>query len=202
MKLATFIKNNSLIRSCFSVYKNYFDFGKWGYCADNVVVTPPHWLNKKRNIFISEGSNIGAKSYISAYNAKFIVKRNCAIAEGLTVHTGNHARVIGNFITDITEEIKPKGFDKDVVIEEDCWIGSNVTLLAGVRIGRGSTIAAGAVVNKDIPPYCIAGGIPAKVIRFYWTIEEILAHEENLYSLDERYTKDQLLKIMNDNEKR
>ena len=68
--------------------------------------------------------------------------------------------MLGKFITDITEENKPSGFDKDIVIEEDVWVGCNVTLLLGVHIGRGATIAAGAVVNKDIPPYIKAGRLP------------------------------------------
>lgn len=196
MKIITWLKRNTIARAVYSLYKNYLDFGRFGYIADNVIVTPPHWLNKKSNIQIYEGTNIGAHSYISAYNARFIVKKNCAIAEGLTVHTGNHARVLGKFITQITEENKPKGYDKDVIVNEDCWIGSNVTLLCGITIGRGSTIAAGSVVNKDIPPYCVAGGVPAKVIKPVWTIDEILKHEAELYPPEERYTREQLEQIM------
>lgn len=104
---------------------------------------------------------------------KIIIKGNRAIAEHLTIHTGNHARVVGKFVTDITESNKPKGYDKDVIIEKDVWIGSNVTILAGVHIGRGATIAAGAVVNKDVPPYCIVGGVPAMVIKHCWTVEQM-----------------------------
>lgn len=52
-----------------------------------------------------------------------------------------------------------------VVIEDDVWLGLNVSVLQGVRIGKGSIIGAGAVVTRDIPPYSIAVGIPAKVIR-------------------------------------
>lgn len=112
---------------------------------------------------------------------------NCAIAENFTVHTGNHANVIGKFVSDITEKNKPKGYDKDVIIEKDVWIGCNVTLLAGVTVGRGSIIAAGALINKDVPPYAVVGGIPAKVIKFRWeTTEEILQHESILYPIDER----------------
>ena len=114
------------------------------------------------------------------------------MAGGLRVHTGNHARVVGKFVGQITEKDKLKGYDKDVVVEEDVWIGANVTLLAGVTVGRGSTIAAGAVVNKDIPPYCVAGGVPAKVIKFYWSIDQIMEHEQHLYPEDERLKKEDL----------
>lgn len=111
------------------------------------------------------------------------------------MHTGNHARVLGKFITQITEEDKPEGYDKEIIINEDCWVGCNVTLLSGVIIGRGSTTAAGAVVNKDIPPYCIAGGVPAKVIKRIWTIDEILQHEAALYPKEERFTRESLEEI-------
>lgn len=53
---------------------------------------------------------------------------------------------------------------KGVVIEDDCWLGHRVSVLDGVTIGRGSVIGAGAVVTKDIPPYSIAVGVPAKVV--------------------------------------
>ena len=99
------------------------------------------------------------------------------------------------FVTDITEENKPTGYDHDVIIEEDVWIGSNVTILAGVTIGRGATIAARAVCNRNIPPYCIAGGIPAKVIKMYWSVEQILEHELKLYPEDERLSKEYLEQI-------
>ena len=138
---------------------------------------------------------MGPNANISALNAKFICKGHCAIAEGLTVHTGNHARVVGMYVTDITEANKPKGFDQDVIVEEDVWIGSNVTLLSGVTIGRGATVAAGAVVAKSMPPYCICGGVPAKFIKFYWTIDQILEHEAKLYPKEKRYTRKQLEEI-------
>lgn len=168
---------------------------KMAYCADNVIITPPLSINGYKNVSIGNCVGIGPRAYISAVNAKFICKGHCAIAEGLTVHTGNHARVIGKFVTDITEANKPKGFDKDVIVEEDVWIGSNVTLLAGVTLGRGCTIAAGAVVSRSTPPYSVCGGVPARFIKFYWTIDEMLEHESILYPEGERYTREQLEEI-------
>ena len=52
-----------------------------------------------------------------------------------------------------------------VIIEDDVWIGRNATILSGVRIGKGAVIAAGAVVNRDVPAYSVAAGVPARIIK-------------------------------------
>lgn len=65
----------------------------------------------------------------------------------------------------------------DIVIGDDVWIGYRATILSGVKIGQGAIIAAGAVVTKDVPPYAIVGGVPAKVIKYRFEpemIEELL----------------------------
>ena len=139
---------------------------------------------------------IGGHAILSTPNAKIIIKGNCAIAHHLSIHTGNHARVVGKFVTDITKNSKPIGYDYDVIIEKDVWIGANVTILAGVHVGRGATIAAGAVVNQDVPPYSIVGGVPAKVLNFYWTADQILEHESSLYPESERFSIEELEKII------
>lgn len=64
-------------------------------------------------------------------------------------------------------------FPRPPTIGSDVWIGSNVTILQGVTVGHGAVIAAGAVVTKDVPPYAIAGGIPARVIRYRFSPEVI-----------------------------
>lgn len=53
----------------------------------------------------------------------------------------------------------------DIVLEDDVWLGTGVMVMPGVRIGRGTVVAAGSVVTRDLPPFVIAGGMPAKVIR-------------------------------------
>lgn len=175
------------------IWGDYFSAhpSKFGYFGKNVAITPPYFMHFK-NIYIYENVSLGPNCFISTPNAKVIFKANTAVAEGLTIHSGNHVRIKGKFITDITEKDKPAGYDHNIIIETDVWIGCNVTLLAGVTIGRGTTIAAGAVVNKSMPPYCICGGVPCKPIKRIWTIEEILEHEKTLYPEEKRFTKEQL----------
>lgn len=193
MSIISKIKNCRIVRSLYYGFRYRFGYGRssFGHLAINTTFTPPICVINPKNVFIYSDCNF-ANTTLSTLNAKFIVKKGCAIAKGLNVQTGNHARVIGKFVGEITESDKPSGYDHDVIVEEDVWIGSNVTLLSGVTVGRGSTVAAGAVVSKSMPPYCICGGIPAKVIKFYWTIDQILEHESKLYPEEERYTREQL----------
>ena len=181
-------------------YKTYvesLDRSQFGFIANNVDLRPPLKVDNPKNIYLYENTKI-ENGTVSAVIGKFIMKKGSAAAEGLSVHTGNHMQVVGKFYRTVTNEDKIKSgkpFDKDIIVEEDVWIGCNVTLLAGAHLGRSCVIAAGAVVNKEIPPYCIAGGVPAKPIKFKWTLQEILQHEEKLYPEDERFTVPMLKEI-------
>jgi chloramphenicol O-acetyltransferase type B len=66
------------------------------------------------------------------------------------------------------------------VIGDDVWIGHGSIILAGVKIGRGAVIAAGSVVTKDVLPYAIVGGVPAKLIRYRFTPEQQKVHNESI----------------------
>ncbi len=190
------IKSNPTVRGLVSMYREYFGIKRreLGYCGERVVMIPPLNIVNPANVYLF-GNNKIEHCTITASLAKFIMKKGSAAAEGLSVHTGNHLRIIGKYYRDVTNEEKVASgqlLDKDIVVEEDVWIGCNVTLLAGVIIGRGSTVAAGAVVTQSMPPYCICGGVPAKFIKFYWTIDKILEHENKLYPESERFTREQL----------
>lgn len=99
----------------------------------------------------------------------------CSIAENVTLSDGNHPldRVSTHpfyylphfgFRNDARNDICPRS--GKTYIGHDVWIGRDVTLLTGITIGHGAVIAAGAVVAKDVPPYAIVGGVPAKIIRY------------------------------------
>lgn len=87
---------------------------------------------------------------------------------GSGVRIGAHVVIIPHnhvFKDPLVPIYKQGSTHQGVDIEDDVWIGAHVTVTDGVRIGRGSVIGAGAVVTKDIPPYSVAVGVPAKVIR-------------------------------------
>ncbi|MGL5876403.1 MAG: acyltransferase [Xenococcaceae cyanobacterium] len=108
---------------------------------------------------------IGANTHIGPYTClsgrAISIGKNCLIASHGGIYAGNH-----NF-SDCTRPIRGQGIiykEKGIAIEDDCWLGSGVRVIDGVTLGRGSVIGAGAVVTKDIPPYSVAVGVPAKVI--------------------------------------
>lgn len=68
----------------------------------------------------------------------------------------------------------------ETLIGDDVWIGTRACILAGVSIGRGSIVAMGSVVTKDVPPYAIVGGVPAKAIRQRFSDDEAVQHDQML----------------------
>lgn len=88
------------------------------------------------------------------------IGNNVNLAQGITVTALNH-----NF-KDTTQMIDEQGIStKPVSIGDDVWIGANAVILPGVTIGRHVVVAAGAVVTKDVPDYCLVGGVPARILK-------------------------------------
>ena len=112
---------------------------------------------------ISFGRNcvIGQNSFFSALSPEGItIGDNCLIADHVTMHDSNHG-IVGRL--PIREQT---GTFSKIVVDNDVWIGSGAHVLMGVHIGEGAVIGAGAVVTKDVPPFAIVGGVPARVIRY------------------------------------
>ena len=153
---------------------------KLGYCGENVVFNSVLSCNRPQYIFLHDNTYIDENFIFISSGGNFIMKKNSGAAQGLTVITGTHYREVG-------KPFRESSSDKlDIIVDEDVWIGANVTLLDGCHIGRGASIGSGSVVRKKIPPYAIVVGNPGKIIGFSFTPEELIQHETALYKEEER----------------
>lgn len=161
-------------------------------CGRNVYLRPSSSdLKGLENMVIGNNVSIPKHSTFYSTKAKLTIKDNVIFGPNPTIITGDHRiDVIGLPIIDSHDKLPEN--DMDVTIEEDVWTGANVVILKGVAIGRGSVIAAGAVVNKSCPPYSIIGGVPAKILKYRFTIDEIIEHESRIYKPEERYSRQYL----------
>ncbi len=109
----------------------------------------------------------GAASVIGGGRA--VIGPHCAIGRRLTIHTENHATHFPNMQFGLSRALgiprKELVLAADVEIGPACWVGDNVTVLAGVKVGAGAVLAAGSVVSSDVDAFTIAGGVPAREIR-------------------------------------
>ncbi|WP_414584553.1 acyltransferase [Scytonema sp. PCC 10023] len=111
------------------------------------------YIHIEQDTFIGPGVCIAGPGDIK-------IGKRCLIAANSGIYANNY-----NFSNPI-EPIKYQGISrKGIVIEDDCWLGHGVTILNGVTIGEGSVISTGAVVTKDVPPYSVVVGVPARVIE-------------------------------------
>lgn len=109
---------------------------------------------------------IGNNSTLNSFCLLYGGEKNIIIGNGVRIATG--CSMVGNshVFSDITKYIFTQGVtSKGIIIEDDVWLGSGVRVLDGVTIGKGSVIGANSVVNKNIPPYSVAVGVPASVIK-------------------------------------
>lgn len=124
---------------------------------DNVLI---YTGNRPESYFIMDNdSHIGPMSILNA-------EGGIRIGSGVAVGPSVNIYSVGHSIVDITRRIvDQERIYEEIIIEDDVYIGGNSFILQGIRIGKGSVIGAGAVVTKNIPPYSVAVGVPARVIK-------------------------------------
>lgn len=157
---------------------------RFAECGKNVKFKPLSSDFIYKNIHIGNDVRIGERASFQTWIAKLYIGNKVLFGPNVTIRGGIHPYYIaGRFIFDIGENEKNPNDDQDVVIKDDVWIGCNVTILKGVTIGRGAIIAAGAVVTKNVAPYTIYAGIPAKKIgNRFKTVNETIFHDTELFS--------------------
>lgn len=137
------------------------------HCGKGVYLRPMSSdIKGYENLSVGDGTSIPKGSVIYCTDAPCTIGKKVVFGPRPTIITGDHRIDLRDKeIIDVTREEKLPENDQPVVIEDGCWIGANVTILKGVTIGRGSVVAAGAVVTRSCEPYSIIGGVPAKLIR-------------------------------------
>ena len=115
--------------------------------------------------------------YSYAANEYLEIGNYCSIGSGTTFMLGSEHSYKG--ISTFPFKVKILGHAAEaeskgpIVVEDDVWMGENVLVLSGVKIGKGAVVAAGSIVVKDVPPYSIVGGSPAKILKYRFS-EEII----------------------------
>ena len=140
------------MKTRYFIYKHMLlsDLGK------NVVVHYGTEIRDHEKLHVGEGSIIGDKVILDARNG-LLIGKNVNISTGASIWTEQHDHRDPWFLCDPT-------LNKQVEVGDRAWIGPNTLVLPGVKIGEGAVIAGGSVVTKDVPPFAIAAGIPARKI--------------------------------------
>jgi len=115
------------------------------------------------SLYIGESTHIGPYCHISGTKNNIIIGKEVLIAPKVFISTTNHR------YDDITKSVIKQGYVSkgDVIVEDGCWIGIGSCILTGVKIGKHSIIGANSIVTMNIPPYSVAVGSPAQVIKKY-----------------------------------
>lgn len=147
------------------------------------------WVKYGRDVHVQSSATFFAPHKITVFGDHIGIGKYCDFS--CDIYVGSHVLMAAACaflsrdahmidLPGLTMFEGPRGDTKVLVIEDDVWIGYGAILLSGVRVGRGSVIAAGAVVKEDVPPYSVVGGVPAKLLRARFTPEQIEEHERKL----------------------
>jgi len=136
-------------------------FGDKVTIGSYAIIRPTNLYGGEAGVGLKVGNNssIGPYSYIGC-SGYIEIGDNVMMSPRVSIYSENH-----NFSETDRPMIEQGVTRSFVIIEDDCWIAANAVILAGVTVGKGSVIAAGSIVTKDIPPYSIFGGNPARIIK-------------------------------------
>jgi acetyltransferase-like isoleucine patch superfamily enzyme len=136
-------------------------FGDKVTIGSYAIIRPTNLYGGEAGVGLKIGNNssIGPYSYIGC-SGYIEIGDNVMMSPRVSIYSENH-----NFSESTLPMIEQGVTRSFVKIEDDCWIAANSVILAGVTVGKGSVVAAGSIVTKDVPPYSIVAGNPAKIIK-------------------------------------
>lgn len=171
----TFVKINSIFRMAYGLVVKTF-FSK---CGNGFMPAFPLVVYGGENIKIGHQFRSMGRCYLYANSGAIEIGDNLSLNANVQIGASGGRIVIGNDVLigpNVVLRAADHGISRDelirlqrhnggaIIVDDDVWIGSNAVVLRNVRLGRGCVVAAGAVVTKDVEPYTIVGGIPAKKI--------------------------------------
>lgn len=153
-------------------------FGRNSYISSGCIFT-------YKTVTIGNNTYIGKNCVIQSAHGEIKIGNNVMFGPGVHIHGGNHEiHKIGMLIKEVH---KQPNTDGTIIIGDDVWVGSNSIILKDVILGEGCVIGAGSVVTKNIPPYAIAVGNPAHIVKYRFNEDELKQH---LSLLNKREIKD------------
>lgn len=160
--------------------------------GDNFIFDPDG-VYTCETIEVGHNVDLGYRPILMAARARIRIGDNVMFGPEVTIRGGNH-RIdqVGMPMIAVSKEPGDETHDRGVTIADDVWVGTRAVILQGVSIGRGAVIGAGAVVTRSVPPYTVAAGNPARVIRLRWPLETIQEHERQLYPPERRLAPSEL----------
>ncbi|RQX11516.1 galactoside O-acetyltransferase [Micromonospora arida] len=160
--------------------------GRFAARGDNFTFDPDG-IYTYETIEVGRNVDLGHRPVIMAARSRIRIGDNVMFGPEVTIRGGNH-RIdrVGAPMISVEKAPSDAALDRGVTIGDDVWVGTRAVILHGVTIGRGAVIGAGAVVTRPVPPYAVAAGNPARVIRLRWPVETIISHEQQLYPPERR----------------
>lgn len=179
----------------FKFHKNNHERKGFGALPSHSTIAYPYHIGVPKKLFLEDFVKIRyGLTVINAKEESVYIKKFTEIAPDVTIITNSHKSTVG-IPQVLLGESHINDKSADVVIGEDVWVGTRVTILPGVTLGRGCIVAANALVTKSVPPYALAAGTPAKIIGVKFTLSDIKRHEEALYSANERLSHEELVSL-------
>ena len=171
-------------------YISGYNKKEFEHIGDHCIIGPECIL-VPQNMYIEDYVIIQGRNNFISYKGKLVIKKYSVISSSCIIVPSNHILSVGvpfylNAISHVGDE------DHTIVINEDVWIGAGCKLLPKSSFGRGCIVGTGSVVTKDIPPYAVVAGCPAKIIAVKFSKTDIISHEKKIYPRNERLSSKEL----------